>query len=95
MPLTYPAGSRAEHLATRRSATLFDTSHMSRFIVEGDDAAAALARAVSADVAKLSIGAGNYALLLRDDGGVIDDMLVYRVAAQQYLVVANAARESR
>lgn len=92
MPLTYPAGSRAEHLATRRSAALFDTSHMSRFIVEGGDAAAALARAVSADVTKLSVGTGNYALLLRDGGGVIDDMLVYRVAAQQYLVVANAAR---
>ena len=92
MPLAYPAGSRAEHLATRRSATLFDTSHMARFIVEGSDAASALAHAVSADVTKLSVGTGSYALLVRDDGGVIDDLLVYRVAAQQYLVVANAAR---
>lgn len=92
MPLAYPAGSRTEHLATRGSATLFDISHMARFIVDGADAAAALAQALSADITKLAIGTSTYALLLREDGGVIDDLFVYRLAAERYLVVANAAR---
>ncbi len=92
MPLHYPAGSIAEHITCRNSAALFDISHMSQFVISGAEAGNALARACSRDVTRIPVESSSYALLCRDDGGVIDDIFVYRTGNEEYLVVGNAAR---
>ena len=94
MPVQYPAGTISEHLATRNSAGLFDISHMGQFRVHGRDAAAWLAGMLSADISRLAEGSATYALLCRPDGGVIDDLFVYRTGPETFLVVANAARRA-
>ncbi len=92
MPVHYPAGTIAEHHATRNSVGLFDISHMAQLRVSGPEAASWLASVLSADIAALDEGSSTYALLCRDDGGIIDDLFVYRTGATTFLVVANAAR---
>ena len=92
MPVQYPTGTINEHQATRNSVGLFDISHMGQVIVTGPDAAAWLAGLVTADVTALAQGMSTYALLCGNDGGVIDDLFVYRTGEQAYLVVVNAAR---
>jgi aminomethyltransferase len=91
MPVQYGDGVRAEHLAVRRSAGVFDVSHMGQVEVQGPDAEAFLQRVYSNDVSKLAIGGAQYALLCNDDGGVLDDLFTYRLASDRYLTVTNAA----
>lgn len=95
MPVQYPAGTIAEHLATRNAATLFDVSHMARFEISGPMAASWLEGLVSAEITAIAPGMSAYALLCNDDGGVIDDLFVYRRDAERLLVVANASRHER
>lgn len=95
MPVQYPTGTIAEHQATRNSVGLFDISHMGQVRVTGDDAAEWLAGLVTADVRTIMVGSSRYALLCRDDGGVIDDLFIYRTAETGFLVVVNAARRDR
>lgn len=78
MPIQY-TGILEEHAATRRATTLFDTCHMGEFLVEGSQAIADLERLVSCDIASLQIGQCRYGLLCNPDGGVLDDLLVYRL----------------
>jgi aminomethyltransferase len=91
MPVQYADGVRAEHLAVRRGAGIFDVSHMGQVEVRGPDAEAFLQRLYSNDVSKLAIGGAQYALLCNDDGGVLDDLFTYRVGSDRYLTVTNAA----
>ncbi|HEV7883410.1 MAG TPA: glycine cleavage system aminomethyltransferase GcvT [Solirubrobacteraceae bacterium] len=91
MPVQYGDGVRAEHLAVRRAAGIFDVSHMGQVEVRGPDAEAFLQHLYSNDVSKLAIGGAQYALLCNDDGGVLDDLFTYRVASDRYLTVTNAA----
>lgn len=88
-----------EHTATRTAAGLFDISHMARILVTGDDAAAKwIDRIVTADVATLREGQIRYALVCNDAGGVLDDVLVYRLPAGSpatFLVVANASNRPK
>ncbi|GAB6089066.1 hypothetical protein JCM12856_06590 [Spirochaeta dissipatitropha] len=94
MPITYPGGATAEHELVRRSVGLFDISHMGRIEIYGKQAGDALARLLSADVRKLEIYESCYALMCHRDGGILDDVFVYRLA-DRFLVVLNAAnRES-
>ena len=95
MPLHYRAGTLREHIATRNSAGLFDVSHMGRLVIEGRDAAAWLEQQVSAQVTALAEGMSTYALLCREDGGIIDDLFIYRTGNESYLVVINASRRDR
>jgi aminomethyltransferase len=90
MPLQY-SGVIAEHNAVRTSAGLFDVTHLGKLRVAGPDAGEALQRAVTADVVALEPGRATYALTLVDDGGCVDDVFVYRIGTEEWLVVPNAA----
>lgn len=90
MPVQYPAGTVAEHLRTRTRAGLFDVSHMGEIDVRGTDAIAFVNGLVSNDAAKLIDGQAQYSALTTPQGTVIDDLLVYRLAADHLLLVVNA-----
>ncbi len=93
MPLRY-GSETAEHNAVRSSAALFDLSHMGEIAVTGPDAGAALDYAVCGWPSQLSVGRARYTMLCAPDGGILDDLVVYRQAADRFLVVANAANTS-
>ena len=90
LPVRY-GSELAEHHAVRTAAGLFDLSHMAEILVIGPDAAAALDRALSCLASAIEPGRAKYGLLLAGDGGVIDDLVVYRTGEERFLVVANAA----
>jgi aminomethyltransferase len=79
-----------EHRAVRERAGLFDLSHLGELFVEGDDAGDALAAALVSEPRTLAIGRAQYSMICTPDGGVIDDLIVYRLGPQRFLVVANA-----
>jgi aminomethyltransferase len=90
MPLRY--GSEiAEHRAVRGAAGLFDLSHMGEIAVSGPGAAAALDYALTGHLSALKPGRARYTMICAPDGGVLDDLIVYRLADTEFLVVANAA----
>lgn len=89
MPVRY-SSDLAEHHAVREAAGIFDISHMAEISVSGPDAVAYLNFAVSADVSKLAAGQAKYSLLLNEAGGIIDDLIIYRLGDEHFLVVANA-----
>jgi aminomethyltransferase len=91
MPVQYPAGVIEEHMATRTRAGLFDVSHMGEFWVEGHDAVKFVNRIATNDVTKLIDGQAQYSALTNDNGGVVDDLLVYRFNPDKLLLVVNAA----
>ncbi|HEV2834461.1 MAG TPA: glycine cleavage system aminomethyltransferase GcvT [Pyrinomonadaceae bacterium] len=90
MPVQYSAGTIEEHLRTRTHAGLFDVSHMGEVDVGGTDAIAFVNRLTSNDVTKLVDGQAQYTALTTPQGTVIDDLLVYRLAADHLLLVVNA-----
>lgn len=94
MPVQYE-GVKAEHLATRATAGVFDVSHMGEIATSGPDAEAFLQRILSNDVSKLQTGGAQYALLCRSDGGVLDDLFTYRLGADQFLTVTNASNHAK
>jgi len=91
MPVQYPAGTVEEHLRTRRHAGLFDVSHMGEIEVRGQDAIAFVNRLCSNDASKLVDGQAHYSAFTTPEGTVIDDLLVYRFAADHLLLVVNAS----
>jgi aminomethyltransferase len=90
MPVQY-TGIIEEHRAVRAAAGCFDVSHMGEFEVEGPGALAALQRLTTNDVAALEIGQVQYAVLCHPHGGIVDDLTVYRLAAERYMVTVNAS----
>jgi aminomethyltransferase len=90
MPISY-AGILEEHRAVRSAAGLFDLSHMGELVVEGPEAGAALAAALVTDPPSLAVGRAHYSMICAPDGGIIDDLIVYRLGEDRFLVVANAA----
>jgi len=90
MPLRY-GSETAEHNAVRNAAGLFDLSHMGEIAVTGSDAAAALDYALTGEPSALKPGRARYTMITAEDGGVIDDLIVYRLADTEFLIVANAA----
>jgi aminomethyltransferase len=90
MPVRY-SSDLAEHHAVRAAAGLFDLSHMGEIVVVGPEAARALDYALSAELSALAEGQAKYSLMLDEDGGILDDLVVYRTGADRYLVVANAS----
>ncbi len=93
MPLRY-GGELAEHHAVRRAAGLFDLSHMGEIEVTGADAGRFLDYALVGRLSTVAVGRARYTMLCHDTGGVIDDLVVYRLAERRYLVVANAANSA-
>jgi aminomethyltransferase len=90
MPVEY-SGVVAEHMAVRERAGLFDVSHMGEIEVAGKNALEAVQRISSNDASKLAVGQAQYSGLLTEQGTFIDDLLVYRLAAQHFLLVVNAS----
>ncbi len=93
MPVTYE-GVKEEHMAVRTHVGMFDVSHMGEVEVEGPGALAYLQRVLSNDVAKIAIGGAQYSCLCNEQGGVIDDLFVYRLGGDRYLIVTNAANHA-
>ncbi len=79
-----------EHRAVRETVGLFDLSHMGELYVEGPDAGSALAAALVSNPPSLAVGRAQYSMICAPTGGIIDDLIVYRLADSRYLVVANA-----
>jgi len=91
MPVQYPAGVIEEHMRTRTKAGLFDVSHMGEIWVEGDGAIPFVNRLTTNDVTKLVDGQAHYSALTNENGGVVDDLLVYRFDQDKLLLVVNAS----
>ncbi|OCG75532.1 glycine cleavage system aminomethyltransferase GcvT [Microbacterium sediminis] len=89
MPVRY-GSDLAEHHAVRQAAGLFDISHMGEILVTGDRAGAFLDHALAGRLSALAVGKAKYTMILAEDGGIIDDLIVYRLADDRFLVVANA-----
>jgi aminomethyltransferase len=90
MPVQY-AGILEEHRAVREAAGLFDVSHMGEFRVRGPQAQAFVQHLVTNDASKLTDGRAMYTVMCHEDGGAVDDLLVYRFAEDDYLLVVNAS----
>ncbi len=94
MPVSY-AGVRAEHVAVRTACGVFDVSHMGEIETSGPQAQELLQRLLSNDVSRIEVGGAQYSVLCREDGGILDDLFTYRLAAESYLTVTNAANHER
>jgi aminomethyltransferase len=94
MPVQYE-GIRLEHMAVREACGIFDVSHMGEIETSGPDALALLQRLLSNNVAAIQVGGAQYSVLCREDGGVLDDLFTYRLEADRYLTVTNAANHAR
>ncbi|MDD3154131.1 MAG: glycine cleavage system aminomethyltransferase GcvT [Victivallaceae bacterium] len=91
MPVNYVDGIIAEHEHTRKSVSLFDICHMGEFRIAGKGAAAALDRILARGVLDQAVGVCRYNFLLNDEGGTIDDLVVYKMAEDDFFVVVNAS----
>ncbi|WP_405588251.1 glycine cleavage system aminomethyltransferase GcvT [Streptomyces sp. NBC_01190] len=90
MPLRY-ASEREEHQAVRTRAGLFDLSHMGEITVTGPQAGQALDHALVGHLSALAVGRARYTMICAPDGGILDDLIVYRLGEQEFMIVANAA----
>ncbi|HWR84501.1 MAG TPA: glycine cleavage system aminomethyltransferase GcvT [Rhodoglobus sp.] len=93
MPVRY-SSDLAEHHAVRTAAGIFDISHMGQIEVSGPQAGDALDLALAGRLSSIAVGQAKYSLLLERDGGIIDDLIVYRLAGERFLVVANASNRA-
>ena len=91
MPIQY-AGIMAEHLAVRERAGVFDISHMGQIRVQSDGLIPWMNGVLTNDVSTLAVGEGQYTLMLNERGGVIDDLIIYRSAENEFFLVVNASR---
>ncbi|MBU6375088.1 MAG: glycine cleavage system aminomethyltransferase GcvT [Bdellovibrionales bacterium] len=94
LPVQY-SGLMEEHFACRQSAGLFDVSHMGEVHVEGPDAESFLNDLLTNDVSRVSVGQAQYSVMCQDDGGCVDDLIVYRRAQDKFLVVVNASNDDK
>lgn len=89
MPVRYTS-DLAEHRAVREAAGVFDISHMAEFLVDGPAAGDYLDYCLAGRLSAMTIGKAKYSLLLAEDGGIIDDVIVYRMGEQRFLIISNA-----
>jgi len=90
MPVRY-SSDMEEHNTVRNGVGVFDVSHMGEFILEGPDALDLIQRVTSNDASKLADGDAQYSCLPNEDGGIVDDLLVYRLKEEKYMLVVNAS----
>ena len=90
MPVQYE-GVNAEHLAVRHNVGVFDVSHMGEFLIEGPNALALIQSVSSNDASLLTVGKAQYSCLPNDVGGIVDDLIIYRIKNETYLLVVNAS----
>ena len=90
MPVQYE-GVNAEHETVRNSVGVFDVSHMGEFLIEGDNALQLIQKVTSNDAEKLQIGDAQYSCFPNEDGGIVDDLICYRIKEKTYMLVVNAS----
>ncbi|MBU2951047.1 glycine cleavage system aminomethyltransferase GcvT [Tamlana agarivorans] len=90
MPVQYE-GVNIEHETVRKAVGVFDVSHMGEFLVEGEHALALIQKVSSNDASKLTIGKAQYSCLPNDDGGIVDDLIIYKIKEETFLLVVNAS----
>jgi aminomethyltransferase len=95
MPVQYPSGIIAEHLATRSGAGLFDVSHMGRFVLRGPGAVACLQHVLTNNAEALDLLQAQYTMVPTDTGGAVDDAYLYRFIPGEYLLVVNASNRHK
>ncbi|GAB3723040.1 glycine cleavage system aminomethyltransferase GcvT [Flavobacterium koreense] len=90
MPVSYE-GVNAEHETVRNGVGVFDVSHMGEFLISGENALALIQKVTSNDASTLENGKAQYSCLPNNDGGIVDDLIVYKIKDEQYLLVVNAS----
>lgn len=95
LPVQYGTGVIEEHMAVRTKAGLFDVSHMGEVIYKGRDALANLNHLLTNDFTNMYDGQVRYSVMCYEDGGVVDDLIVYRITAESYLIVVNASNRHK
>ncbi|OGF45264.1 MAG: glycine cleavage system protein T [Candidatus Firestonebacteria bacterium RIFOXYA2_FULL_40_8] len=95
MPLNYPRGILEEHLITRKSAGLFDVSHMGRFVIRGKNSLLFLQNVLTNNAAALDINQAQYTMIQNSNGGALDDAYLYKFAPTEYILVVNAGNQLR
>lgn len=90
MPVSYE-GVNAEHETVRKGVGVFDVSHMGEFLISGPNALDLIQKVTSNDASKLTIGRAQYSCLPNETGGIVDDLIVYKIKEEQYLLVVNAS----
>ncbi len=90
MPVQYE-GVNIEHETVRKALGVFDVSHMGEFLIEGPNALELIQKTCSNDASKLTVGKAQYSCIPNDDGGIVDDLIIYRVKEETYLLVVNAS----
>jgi aminomethyltransferase len=94
MPIEYE-GTLAEHKAVREAVGLFDLTHLGKILLEGPAAGSLAQRVFTNDLTRVAVGGAQYNMLLNDRGGIVDDLIVYRIAEDRFLVVPNAANTAK
>ncbi len=95
LPVQYPSGTTKEHMAVRESCGLFDVSHMGEIFVKGPGAEAFLDYVLTNPMSTLKEGRVRYAILCQEDGGSLDDLVVYRLGKDDFMLVVNAANTDK
>ena len=95
LPVQYPTGVIREHMAVRTKAGLFDVSHMGEITFKGETALASLNHILTNDYTNMAIGKVRYGIMCNENGGVIDDLIVYKFAEDHYFVVVNASNRHK
>ena len=95
LPVQYPHGIIKEHLAVRETCGLFDVSHMGEIIIKGNQALENLQNLFCNNMEGMSVGRARYSPMLNLQGGIVDDVLVYRMDENEYWIIANAANKDK
>lgn len=95
MPVQYKAGIKAEHMAVREAAGLFDICHMGQIFCRGSKALEALNMLLTNDYTTLKIGSARYANMLNEKGGILDDVIVFRLDEEEYMIAVNAGTKEK
>ncbi len=94
MPVQYPTGITEEHRAVREEAGLFDVSHMGEFEIRGPQSLDLIQRIAINDASRVEVGQAQYSAMVREDGGIIDDLIIYRMA-DRWILVVNASNRAK
>lgn len=95
LPVQYGTGVITEHMAVRTRAGLFDVSHMAELMFEGPDAVANIQRLCTTDIAFMTDGQVKYAMMCNEKGGIVDDLVIYRMKEDKYMLVVNAGNHEK
>ena len=95
MPVQYKTGVIKEHMAVRTACGLFDVSHMGEVLLEGPDAVRNLNRLLTNDYTGMAEGQARYSPMCNEQGGTVDDLIVYRIEGDRYFIVVNASNREK